>query len=140
MQMSADQKRPTNLARRAFGVVLALSPLALLLTSLAIGITRSQQAHFAGIGFMVGAAAVAFWNFYLSFIRPRLFWLRRRSMDGYRHVSGLPMIGTVLLTLGALFGFGAIGSALIGVGAFVLDTGGSVWFLVCTWRDRSFWA
>ena len=137
--MSADQQRPTNFVRRAFGVVLALSPLALLLASLAVGIGRSQQAHFAGVGFMVGASVVALLNFYLSFIRPRLFWLRRRSMDGYRHVSGLPMIGTVLLILGALFGFGAIGSTLVGVGAFALDTGGSVWFLVYTWRDRSFW-
>jgi hypothetical protein len=60
-------------------------------------------------------------------------------MDGYRHVSGFPMIGTVLLSLGAVFSFGAIGSALIGLVAFALDTGGSVWFVTATWRDRSFW-
>jgi hypothetical protein len=139
MHISTDQQRPTNIVRRAFGVVLAFSPLALLLASIAVGITRSQRPHFAGVGFIVAASVVAVLNFYLSFIRPRLFLLRRGSMDGYRHVSVFPMLGTILLTLGALFGFGAIGSALIGIGAFALDTGGSAWFLICTWRDRSFW-
>jgi hypothetical protein len=121
------------------GVVLALSPLALLLASVAVGIARSQQEYFAGVGFMIAAFIVAALNFYLSFIRPRVFSSRHGSMDGYRHVSGFPMIGTLLLTIGALLGFGAIGSALFGVAAFALDTGGSAWFLISTWRDRSFW-
>ena len=89
--------------------------------------------------FMLAAAVIAAINFHLSFIRPRFFRFRRGSMDGYRHVSGIPIVGTLLLSIGALSGFGAIGSALIGIGAFVLDTGGSAWFIVATWRDRSLW-
>jgi hypothetical protein len=140
MHMSAEQpQKPTNYAKRSFGVVLALLPLALLFASIIVGVTRSQQSQFAAVGVMITAAGVATINFYLSFIRPRLFSLRRGSMDGYRHVSGIPIIGTLLLSIGALFGFGAIGSALIGIGAFALDTGGSVWFVIATWRDRSFW-
>lgn len=140
MHMNADQPQNlTNYARRSFGVVLALLPLALLCASIVVGITRTQQSHFAAVGVMIAAAVVAAINFYLSFIRPRLFSLRRGSMDGYRHVSGIPIIGTLLLSIGALFGFGSIGSALIGIGAFALDTGGSLWFVIATWRDRSFW-
>jgi hypothetical protein len=45
----------------------------------------------------------------------------------------------VLLSLGAVARFGAIGSALIGLVAFALDTGGSLWFVIALWRDRSFW-
>jgi hypothetical protein len=109
------------------------------IASIIFGILGSRRPHFAAVGLMIAAAVVAVLNFYLSFIRPRLFSLRRGSMDGYRHVSGFPMIGTVLLSLGAVFSFGAIGSALIGLVAFALDTGGSVWFVTATWRDRSFW-
>ena len=140
MHMSADQQqKPTNYARRAFGASLAFSPLLLLLASLVVGIIRSQQPSFAAVGFMIGAAAFAILNFHLSFIRPRLYLFRHGSMDGYRFVSGLPIVGTVLAILGAFFGFGAIGSAIIGIAAFALDTGGSGWFVVATWRDHSFW-
>jgi hypothetical protein len=140
MHMSGDQsQKPTNHARRSFGVVLALLPLALLFSSIIVGITRTQHSHFAAVGVMIAAAVVAAINFYLSFIRPRVFSLRHGSMDGYRYVSGIPFIGTLLLSIGAMLGFGSIGSALIGIGAFALDTGGSVWFVIATWRDRSFW-
>jgi hypothetical protein len=107
--------------------------------SLIVGLTRSRQTTFAGVGFMIGAAAVAVLNFHLSFIRPRLFFVRRGSMDGYRFISGLPMVGTVLVVLGTFVGFGAVDSALIGIAAFALDTGGSGWFVIATWRDRSLW-
>ena len=138
--MSADQpQKPTNYKRRSFGVVLALLPLALLFASVIVGVTHSQQSHLAAVGVMIAAAVVAAVNFHLSFIRPRLYSLRRGSMDGYRHVSGIPIIGTLLLSIGAMLGFGAVGSALIGIGAFALDTGGSVWFVIATWHDHSFW-
>jgi hypothetical protein len=139
MQMDAEPRKPRNLARRTFGVALAFSPMALLLASIIVGVMGSQRPHFTGIGFMVVAAIIAAFNFYLSFIRARLFSWRRGSMDGYRHVSGFPMIGTICLTMGALFGFGAIGSALVGIGALAADTGGSVWFVIATWRDSSLW-
>ncbi len=118
---------------------MAFSPLLLLLASLIAGIIRSQHSSFAAVGFMIGAATFAILNFHLSFIRPRLYFFRHGSMDGYRFVSGLPIVGTVLAILGAFFGFGAIGSAIIGIVAFALDTGGAGWFVIATWRDHSFW-
>ncbi len=94
---------------------------------------------FDGMGFMIAAAIVTVLNFYLSFGRPLMFRLRHGTMDGHRFVSGFPMIGTVLVMLGALFAFGTVGSAAIGVFAILLDTGGSFWFIISTWHDRSFW-
>lgn len=138
--MSKEQPRnTTNYVRRVLGVLLALLPFALLLASLIIGITDSEQPTFAAVGLMIAAAIFAALNFYLSFIRPQLFSLRCGSMDGYLHVSGFPIIGTILLIIGAIVGFGAIGSSHIGMGAYVLDTGGPAWFVLSTWRDRSFW-
>ena len=88
---------------------------------------------------MLDAALLAALNFYLSFIRPPVFRLLHGSMDGFRHVSGIPMIGTLLVVLGGVFGFGAVGTALLGLACIGFDTGGSVWFLIATWRDGSLW-
>ena len=125
--------------RRVLGLCLGLAPLVLLLASLVSGLNNPVRPIFAGMGFMVTAAGVALLNFHLSFGRPLFFRLRHGTMDGYKFVSGFPMIGTALVVLGALFGFGAVGSAVTGVVVMLLDTGGSFWFLVSTWRDRSFW-
>jgi uncharacterized RDD family membrane protein YckC len=119
--------------------MLGFSPLLLLLVSLIVGASQRRHAVFAAVGFITAGAVVAVLNFYLSFIRPRIYWSRHGSKDGYRFVSGMPIIGTVLTLLGAVFGFGAVGIAVVGIGAFALDTGGSGWFVVLTWRDRSFW-
>jgi hypothetical protein len=93
--MIADQQpKPTNYPRRVLGVALAFSPLVLLLVSLIVGAVWSQQSNFAAVGFMIAAAVFAIFNFHLSFIRPRLYFFRHGSMDGYRLISGLPIVGT----------------------------------------------
>ena len=88
---------------------------------------------------LVPAAFIAGLNFHLSFIRPLIYRLRHGSMEDYRHVSGFPMIGTLLVLIGGIVGFGALSSALFGLAAMLVDTGGSLWFLIATWHDRSFW-
>jgi len=88
---------------------------------------------------MIAALVIAIINFSLSFVRPRLYCFRHGSMDGYRFVSGVPIVGTLLTILGAIFGFGAVGCAVLGICAFAMDTGGSGWFVIATWRDHSFW-
>jgi hypothetical protein len=60
-------------------------------------------------------------------------------MAGYRHTSGLPLVGTGLVVIGGLVGLGDWVAAVLGLIALAIDTGGSVWFLVATWRDASFW-
>jgi hypothetical protein len=61
------------------------------------------------------------------------------SLDGYRHVSGLPAVGSFLAALGAVLAFGSIVAAVVGLAAVAVDTGGSVWFLISTWRDALLW-
>lgn len=87
----------------------------------------------------MAALLVAMLNFYLSSIRPLLLIRRHGSLEGIPHVSGFPLAGTVLVLLGGLFGFGAWGTALFGLLALVLDTGGLPWFLISTWGDSSMW-
>lgn len=60
-------------------------------------------------------------------------------MDDYEFVSGIPMIGTLLVLLGLAIEFRALVPTALAAVATMLDTGGSPWFLLATWRDRSFW-
>ncbi len=78
-------------------------------------------------------------NFYLSFLRGLLYQRRKGSLDEYKHVSGLPMIGSLLVVVGAVLAFGSTLAAGLGLVAVAIDTGGSVWFLIATWKDSSFW-
>jgi hypothetical protein len=78
-------------------------------------------------------------NFYLSFVRPVLFRWRYGSLEPYRHVSGFPIVGTVLVVVGGLLGFGSVVTASVGLVALSLDTGSSIWFVLATWKDSSFW-
>jgi len=140
LYINTDQRsKPINYLRRALGATLGFSPFLLLLVSLVFGFVRGQHSSVAAVAFMTGAVAIAGVNFYLSFVRPRLYRFRHDSMDGYRFVSGVPIIGSVLTIMGAIFGFGAIGLAILGIIAFALDTGGSGWFVIATWRDHSLW-
>ncbi|HEY1110550.1 MAG TPA: hypothetical protein VGE76_18005 [Opitutaceae bacterium] len=129
----------TNWLRRLVGIFIGFTPLALLTVSLIVGIARDTDVFFDGMGFIGAAALIAGCNTFLSFVRPAIFRRRHGTMDGYRNVSGIPLIGTLLLCVGTLTGFGAVGSAAIGIAAFVLDTGGAGWLVIATWRDGSFW-
>src|SRR5689334_20883855 len=93
----------------------------------------------AALVLMIVAMFIAAPNFYLSFIRPLVFHLRGGSFDEYKNVSGIPIVGTVVVVVGAILGFGSFLCSALGLVAMALDTGGSVWFLVATWRDVSFW-
>ncbi|GHT90078.1 hypothetical protein AGMMS49545_02390 [Betaproteobacteria bacterium] len=138
MNMAAEP-HPKNYLRRAIGVVLCFSPLALLLTSTIAAFAGSERHPFAAVGFIIVALFFAVLNFYLSFIRPWRLLRQHGSLEGIPHVSGFPIIGTILVLLGGVFGFGAIGTALLGIVALAFDTGGAPWFLIATWRDSSLW-
>ena len=105
-------------------------PTLLLLASLAVGLTGSNTgSHWSVIPSLL-ALALGCLNIYLSF-RPPL-------PDG-RHVSGLPVVGTLLVLPAATSGFGCVPAALAGLLATLIDTGGLLWFLKATWHDTSFW-
>jgi hypothetical protein len=56
-----------------------------------------------------------------------------------RNVSGIPLIGTLLVVFGGIIDFGDGRTAVLGLGVLALDTGGSLWFLIATWREHSLW-
>lgn len=126
-----------NYARRMVGVAICLAPVFLLIASLLANRPAGDRAM--GLGFVVCALPVAGLNFHLSFVRPALYRGRRGSMYGYRHVSGFPLFGNLLVVIGGVIGFGDWRTAGVGLLALTLDTGGYPWFLISTWRDGSLW-
>ncbi|CAN5394180.1 hypothetical protein BH09MYX1_BH09MYX1_60280 [soil metagenome] len=61
------------------------------------------------------------------------------GLRGYRHVSGVPGIGSLLVVLGTVVGYGSVVCSIVGLIAVLADTGGSLWFLIATWHDGSMW-
>ncbi len=127
-----------NYGRRGVGIVVCSGPVALMVASLAVGPCRflgdPRSIGLAVLGLLVGLC-----NVYLSIGRPWLYRRRRGSMEGYRHVSGIPLVGSLLVVAAGVVGFGLGVTAVIGLLALALDPGGLPWFLVATWRDESFW-
>ncbi len=137
---SEDGSRQTSYLRRGIGILAGGSPLFLLVASLVRSVTDGNQARtLAWVVLLVGLA-IGGLNFYLSFLRGLRHDKRASgSLDGDKHVSGFPIIGSVLVVVGTVLGFGSACCAWLGVLVLVLDTGGSPWFIVATWRDASLW-
>jgi hypothetical protein len=133
-----NQTQKTNYIQRVIGIILCLLPLLIALIALAFG-TKGKLPTIFGLVFLVLGLLVVVNNFYCSFIRWPLYYLIHRSKEGYRNVSGLPLFGEILITIGVVYDFGSIYSAALGIIAAFLNTGGSLWFLIATWRDKSLW-
>src|SRR5271156_372131 len=94
-------------------------------------------AHIVGALCFGLAALVACTNFFLSFIRPFYFWLKKKKCP---FDSGLPAIGNIFLIVAALllpknFYLGCFALLIV-----CLDTGGIPWFIaamVYQWFHRS---
>ncbi|MFO0802094.1 MAG: hypothetical protein U0791_03075 [Gemmataceae bacterium] len=77
---------------------------------------------------LIFGGLIALLNFHLSFVRPGLFRLRGHSC---RNISGIPLIGSLLLVPAAV-GFAVewhpwlFAATLL---LFLLDTGGVVWLV-----------
>jgi hypothetical protein len=128
--------RRTSYFRRGVGVVVALAPVVLLIASLVSAMTRGDDLHPSGLAVVILALVIGALNFHLSFVRGLLYRRATGSLDGFRHVSGLPMVGTLLVVVGALIGFGSALCAVLGLLAVGIDTGGSVWFFIATWKRK----
>ncbi len=92
---------------------------------------------------MLGLGAlVCLVNFYLSFLRYLLHRARGRDPENYRWMSGVPLIGSLLVLISWVFWLHGIGSQALDVtaGAIALiDTGGIHWFvgtMVVQWIRR----
>lgn len=137
-QLPGSPPRRTNYLRRAVGIALGFGPVALLLTSCAFAVVE-RTGGVAGLGFALVGFLFGLLNAYLAFVRPRLYRRRRGSMEGYRFVSGLPLFGTLFVVLAGVSGFGEVPTAVVGLVALALDTGGLPWFLILTWHDGGMW-
>ncbi len=126
----------TSYVRRGIGLLVGCAPVVLLVASQVSAVTREYP---IGLAVMLVAIVIAALNFYLSSVRGLLYRRAKGSLDNYTHVSGLPMIGTLVVVAGAVLAFGSALCAGLGLLAIGLDTGGSVWFLIATWKDTSLW-
>ncbi len=138
--------RLRSLIRRTLGVTICLGVPAALLFSLALGPRSSPAAApqssipaIAAAALVSVAAVIGVLNLYLSFVRPWNYRRRHGTDFGYRFVSGVPVLGTLLLAPVVLLSLGTPYLAACGLLVSMIDTGGLPWFLIMTWRDRSLW-
>jgi hypothetical protein len=126
--------------RRAVGVLIAFSPVLLLAGSL-LAAVRGRTTDNQTIGVVIAGVALGIGalNFYLSALRERVHRRFHGSLDRYRYVSGLPLLGTALVIISTLVAYGSGVCAALGLVTMAIDTGGSVWFVVATWNDASLW-
>ena len=78
-------------------------------------------------------------NFYAGVIKPRLYKIMFGSMIGFRHSSPLPFLATILISISVIYGFGAIGTALISLIGLCVDLGGPHWMAFYLRNDQEFW-
>lgn len=88
---------------------------------------------------VIGGLLIGIVNSYLTFGRPWRYQWQNGTMQGYRHVSGVPFLVTLGVIGGSVSGFGELLTAVLGLVAIALDTTGPIWFLLCKWHDRSLW-
>lgn len=123
-------------------VAVFVSPLALALISgcAAIASVEGTKLGLLCWIFLALASAVALLNLYLAFLRPVLYAKRHAgSSDGYKHASGIPVIGSILTAAAILAGWGQMPVAVASLFLLLADVGGTVWFLAIMSRDSSFW-
>lgn len=136
--MSQPRSHP-NPIRRSVGIALCALPAMFALTS---GLwPRSVPPMREGVGLvLIGIAGlIAALNLYLLYLRPWRYRRRQGTEEGYRLVSGLPIVGNLLVVGGCFvaFGSGRVGSW--GLLVALADPDGLAWFPIRTWRDASLW-
>lgn len=131
--------RPRNHLRRAFGLLLCLAPV-LVAVACVLWPARPAPVREAGGLVMVGLAGLAGGvNLWLARVRPWLYQRRHGSLAGLQQVSGLPMVGSLLLVGGCVTAFGSALVGGLGLAAALLDPEGLPWVPVYTWQDASLW-
>ena len=118
---------------------MCLSPVLLVLSSFARGLAEPHP-PLPGLAWMGVAAAVGLLNLWYSFGRWWLHVKRGRAPETFRHSTGVPGLGTLLVVLGCCVSFGSIATAALGLAVLAMDTGGTPWFLAATWKDESLWS
>jgi hypothetical protein len=81
----------------------------------------------AWLALLVGGLVSAL-NFYLSFCRYHLYRFRGRSRESYHRVSGLPLVGSLLVTLSIVRFYDVPWILALALVLIAIDTGGIHWF------------
>ena len=131
--------RNKHLARRAIGVGLCATPILLALACALWPREPSPAREAAGLVLTASATLLGLWNLYLGYGRPWRYRRRHGSPTGYRLVSGLPLVGTLLLVAGCVTAFGSPLVGCCGLLAALVDPDGLPWIPVHTWKDGSLW-
>ncbi len=112
-----------------------LCPIAVVLTSLITGLINPVDRPF-GLWFAIVGLLFGILNLYLALIRPAVYIQKHQSLDGFRYISGFPIIGTFFVVLGCIFSFAHIPTAIVGVLAILGDINGLPWVLALVWRKN----
>ncbi len=83
-------------------------------------------------------AWVCLLNFYTSFLRFPIHRLRGGSEEDYKFVSGIPLVGVLVLLGMALLPINTY-ITLASIALIVMDTGSVTWFVISIWGDDSMW-
>ena len=135
----ADTPRPKNVVRRFIGVVLCSLPAFLAVVCAAWPREVSGPRQAAGLTLVALALLIGGLNLNLIMIRPARYLRRHGSFEGFRFVSGVPMVGTLLVIAGCLAAFGSPLVGSLGLLAVLVDAGGLPWIPYLTWQDASLW-
>jgi hypothetical protein len=135
--------------RRALGILFALLPFAFAWSGFLLAATglAGISERIAAVGFLhvlawCGLAFggfIAMLNAFLSFGRRLILQFRGIPPEEQRHVSGFPMLGSLVLMLSAIPFFPQVWPSIVVTVLLLLDTGGPLWFLISTWHDVSLW-
>jgi cobalamin synthase len=80
-------------------------------------------------------------NLHTSYLRPALYAkLHDKSMEGYKHASGIPLVGSILAAIAVLVAWGKLSVAAASLVILFADTGSVVWLFAALARDSSFWS
>lgn len=90
---------------------------------------------YASVTLLCFGGFLCLFNFYLSYIRYALYRLMGGVQEDYRFASGIPMIGTLLVTVSLIFLYGT-SYFYLGVLFLILDTGGPLWLLITVVHSR----
>ena len=82
---------------------------------------------------------IALLNIFLSFGRPLVLRTRGIPISEQSNVSGFPILGSLLLMVTAIPLFPRLWPCAVVTALLLLDTGGPLWFLFCTWHDDALW-
>jgi len=83
---------------------------------------------FVGYALLIVGGFVCLMNFYLSYVRCLIFWLRGGRREEYEHISGCVVVGS-LAVAASLFWLHDVSWILaVAIVLILLDTGGIHWF------------